>query len=269
MAPRTGVLGRGIQKRRGNRVALSGEGSRGGEPPGPEAGARAPSERRPSECCSAAAGGAARPRERGWAHRLGPAGVPEAGGPGPRVGLRGLRGLRRCRRAGSAGGHASGAPPPRARRPRPPAHPPHPAPATGRPSPAETPAPAGRKVTSAGQAAGRAAARVGAAHVLRAVRRRRGRGEGAADAGCCSRGSPPPFAGDSEARRSCGGGTRPAGAQRKPASARLGFRLREREAAQAPAVLQDSYLLSASSVLAGGGRRLDTVANSVSLRMSA
>lgn len=32
------------------------------------------------------------------------------------------------------------------------------------------------------------------------------------------RGSPPPFAGDSEAQRSCGGGTRPETAQRKPTS---------------------------------------------------
>lgn len=42
MAPRTGDFGKWIEKRRGNRVALSGEGSQG-EPPGPEAGAQAPS----------------------------------------------------------------------------------------------------------------------------------------------------------------------------------------------------------------------------------
>lgn len=57
-----------------------------------------------------------------------------------------------------------------------------------RETPSDPPSLAGRKVTSAGPGArARGCVGTGSAHVLQAVRRRRGRGEGAADAGCSPR----------------------------------------------------------------------------------
>lgn len=148
-----------MQRRRGTRGALSGEGSQG-EPPGAGGGCSG-SERRPSQCCSAAAaGGAARPRARGWAHGLGPAGVPE-GGRGPGSGSGGLRapaiqasGPRGGPRVRGADARAS---PPASGSPSAPRPPETPRPLPSLPS-SDTPAPAGRKVTWAAQGAGRAAA---------------------------------------------------------------------------------------------------------------
>lgn len=224
---------------------------RGGFPGGaPRAGGgRSSSERRPGRCCSAAAGGAARPRARGRAHRLGPAGVPGAGGRDPGAGSVGS-GLRR---PGGAGATRQGrsrarfAPGPRLTLRTSPAG-----------DPAETPAPAGRKVTLAGQEPGARRRGDGSAHVLRAVRRRRGRGEEAADAGC-SRGSPPPFAGDSEARRSCAGAhaQRARTAHRPPPHPDSGCGGGGRRSTS-------GQLLASHLLVLAWGQRLDTAANSVS-----
>lgn len=174
----------------------------GGAPPPTRAGGGCSgSERRPSRCCSAAAGGAAclPTPGAGLGAPAGPGGGPGGRRARSRVGLRGLW-VPAIPETGQRGGHASGAQP-RARfvpglrlalRTPP------------RGDPRGPPAPAGGKVTLAGREPGARRRGHGSALVLRAARGRRGRGEEAADAGC-SRGSPPPFAGDSEARPSCAG----------------------------------------------------------------
>lgn len=173
-------MGKLALKGRGDRAAPPGQGS--GE--GPQAGGRCSgSARLPSLCCSAAGGRSG--HVPGWGRsapaRPGPAGVPAGGraGSGAEPGA----GLPRFGRPCGAGARVSRAP--RAPRPRPHASPPR---LENRRPPSDPPAPAARKVTSAGQAA-RAPRRGDEARacVLPAVRRRLGRGEEAADAGC----SPP------------------------------------------------------------------------------
>lgn len=148
--------------------------------PRPEAGSQAP-RAGPADAAARRRPERAGPWARGSAHRLVAAGVPARG-----------RGPDRARRdlgSGDLGGRAARKPrsaaQPRAPCPRPPGRPPHLA--KGRP-PSGPPAPAGRKVTSAGQRArARGGVWTGSARVLGAVRRRRGRGEEAADAGCLPR----------------------------------------------------------------------------------
>lgn len=175
MAPQLGDLGKLVQKGRGDRAPLPARAPGGG----PQAGGRCSgSARRPSRCCRAAGGAGTSPARRA-AHRLDPA--PRGSRPeGRRVPGPGSR---------SSGGRAAPEPrvsrAPRAPRPRPPARPPR---LSNRRPPSDPPAPAARKVTSAGQ--GARAPRRGdeaRARVLPAVRKRLGRGEEAADAGC----SPP------------------------------------------------------------------------------
>lgn len=166
------------EKRHGDRVALFGEGSE--KDPSPR-----PPGQRPVLRLRALAqpmlrrGGARRGQVPGrGARRTGSSRLASPRAAGVPIGPGGIwAAVRR-------GSHASAAQP-RAPCPRPPGRPPHLA--KGRP-PSGPPAPAGRKVTSVGQRArARGGVWTGSARVLGAVRRRRGRGEEAADAGCLPR----------------------------------------------------------------------------------
>lgn len=186
------------EKRRGDRVALFGEGS-AGDPPHLPTGRCSGSGRLPSRCCSGEAGGGHVPghgvRRTGSAQQ----GSQQASRRGPSwawpnlgSGDSGRRAAREPRVSGAA---------PRASPP-----------ASGlfsAPRKRETPwdprVPADRKVTSAGQGArARHGVWMGSARVFPAVRKRRGRGEEAADAGCLPR-LPAPlcrgFGGSAELRR--------------------------------------------------------------------
>lgn len=207
MAPRTGDLGKLTEKRRGNRAALLGEGSQG-KPLGREAGAQAP-HAGPANAAARRRARRARPRAPGWAHRLGP------GGPSGRPGeIRGR--ARRAPGSSDSGGRAARGPRVRgaALRASPPASSSSSAPRK-RETPSDPPAPAGRKVTSVGQGAReRGGVGTGSAHVLRAVRRRRGRGEEAADRAAPPR-LPAPLAGGSRLGGAAAGHT-PREARRGP-----------------------------------------------------
>lgn len=171
------------EKRHGDRVALFGEGSE--KDPSPR-----PPGQRPVLRLRALAqpmlrrGGARRGQVPGrGARRTGSSRLASPRAAGVPIGPGGIWVLA-IWAAVRRGSHASAAQP-RAPCPRPPGRPPHLA--KGRP-PSGPPAPAGRKVTSAGQRArARGGVWTGSARVLGAVRRRRGRGEEAADAGCLPR----------------------------------------------------------------------------------
>lgn len=213
MAPRTGNSGQLTEKRRGDRVALLGEGSEEEPPPyppSPQAGVQAP-RAGPTDAAARRRPERARPQARGPVHRLGPAGVPAGGRAGSRVGP-GRIWARATRAAVQRGSHASAAQP-RASRPGPPACPPQLA--KGRP-PRVPPLRQTEKLPRLGREPGRAAA---CGWARRSSSRLCAGGAGVGrkpQTRAACRGSPPPFAGDSEARPSCGGGARPATAQREP-----------------------------------------------------
>lgn len=212
MAPRTGDLGKLTEKRRGDRVALFGEGSEG-DPPTPPHRPMFRLRARAQPMLQRGGGRRARPGARGSAHGLGPAGIPAGEQAGSRVGPGRIWALA-IPAAVQRGSHASAAQP-RAPRPRPQACSPHLA--KGRP-PGIPAFQQTEKLPRLGKEPGRAAA-CGWARCASSRLCARGAGVGRKpQTRAVCRGSPPPFAGDSEAQRSCGGGTRPETAQRKPTS---------------------------------------------------
>lgn len=205
----------------------------------------------------------ARPGARGSAHGLGPAGIPAGEQAGSRVGPGRIWALA-IPAAVQRGSHASAAQP-RAPRPRPQACSPHLA--KERP-PWDPRVPADRKVTSAGQGArARGGVWMGSVRVFPAVRKRRGRGEEAADAGCLPR-LPAPlcrgFGGSAELRR----GHTPRDRAEKanlvltplPGCGGMGHR-------STLGLLRGNSLLH-PGVGSGWGQHLATAANGVSLWMS-
>lgn len=122
MAPRTGDLGKLTEKRRGDRVALFGEGSEG-DPPTPPHRPMFRLRARAQPMLQRGGGRRARPGARGSAHGLGPAGIPAGEQAGSRVGPGRIWALA-IPAAVQRGSHASAAQP-RAPRPRPQACSPH------------------------------------------------------------------------------------------------------------------------------------------------
>lgn len=125
MAPRTGNSGRLTEKRRGDRVALFGEGSEeeAPDPPSSQAGVQAPRAGPTDAAARRRRPERARPQARGSVHPLGPAGVPAGRQAGSRAGPGRIWALA-TRAAVPRGSHASAAQP-RASRPGPAACPPH------------------------------------------------------------------------------------------------------------------------------------------------
>lgn len=202
MAPRKGNSGKLTEKRRGDRVALFGEGSEGEPlpPPSPQAGVQAP-RAGPTDAAARRRAERARPRAQGSAHRLGPAGVPAGRQAGSRVRPGRIWALE-TRAAVPSGSHTSAAQP-RASLPRPSACPPHFA--KGRPPGIPRSGRQKSYLSWLGREPGRAAA---CGWARRASSRLCARGAGVGrkpqtPAAC--RGFPPPFAGDSEDQPSCGG----------------------------------------------------------------
>lgn len=214
MAPRTGNSGQLTEKRRGDRVALLGEGSEEEPPPTPLPHRPVFRLRVPAQPMLQRGGGPRGHVPRHGVRCTGSAqqGSQRAGGrAGSRVGP-GRIWARATRAAVQRGSHASAAQP-RASRPGPPACPPQLA--KGRP-PRVPPLRQTEKLPRLGREPGRAAA---CGWARRSSSRLCAGGAGVGrkpQTRAACRGSPPPFAGDSEARPSCGGGARPATAQREP-----------------------------------------------------